>query len=243
LHASERAVALCRLKLEEVSSVTERASTNEPEAVPDLSRRTFMQRSAVVAGGVTVLATVPIAAGTGTALAASPEAEPYAPTALTKSELATLKAIISRLIPADDLGPGATESGVDVYIDKSLAGAYAEFLPLYQQNLPGLDKAAAKQGAASFAALGPQAQDALLKQAETGKLGAGWATFFQVLLEHTREGMFGDPMYGGNHNYAGWDLVQYPGIKLYWSAPEQAIGTKVAPTHTSDATYGGHPAQ
>jgi gluconate 2-dehydrogenase gamma chain len=222
----------------EVSSVREHASTNEPEAVPDLSRRNFMQRTAVVAGGVAVLSTLP-----GTALAAPADAASYAPAALSTSELATLKAIISRLIPADDLGPGAMESNVHVYIDKALAGAYEQLLPVYRQNLAGIAAAAAKSGATSFAKMAPQAQDAMLKQAEAGKLGAGWAAFFPLLLEHTREGMFGDPMYGGNRNYAGWDLVQYPGIKLYWSASEQAIGTKVAPAHNSDATNGGHPAR
>ena len=36
-----------------------------------------------------------------------------------------------------------------------------------------------------------------------------------MLLEHTREGMFSDPIYGGNVNFAGWDLIGYPGIKLH----------------------------
>jgi hypothetical protein len=148
---------------------------------------------------------------------------------------------IDRLIPSDDLGSGAVASNVHVYIDRELAGYYKDLLPLYQQHLADIDAAARKAGAASFAALAPQQQDALLRQAEAGKLGAGLASFFSIVLEHTREGMFADPMYGGNRNYAGWDLIRYPGIKLVWSAKEQAIGTRVAPAHTSDATYGGHP--
>ncbi|HWE61361.1 MAG TPA: gluconate 2-dehydrogenase subunit 3 family protein [Chloroflexota bacterium] len=203
---------------------------------PGISRRTFMQRSTLVAGSLIVLSTLP-----GAADAAPAAAVDYAPQALTSAELATLKAVIDRLIPTDALGPGAVDSNVHAYIDRELTAYFKELLPLYQQSLAGIDAAAQHAHGMAFAALTAAQQDALLQQAEAGKLGSGWAGFFPVVLEHTREGMFGDPMYGGNTNYAGWDLIHYPGIKLVWSAGEQAIGTTVKPTHTSDATYGGHP--
>ena len=42
---------------------------------------------------------------------------------LTASEAETLRAIIARLIPADENGPGALEARADRYIDRGLAGA------------------------------------------------------------------------------------------------------------------------
>jgi gluconate 2-dehydrogenase gamma chain len=35
--------------------------------------------------------------------------------------------------------------------------------------------------------------------------------FFSVLILHTRQGMFGDPVYGGNDGRVGWDLIGFPG--------------------------------
>jgi gluconate 2-dehydrogenase gamma chain len=36
-------------------------------------------------------------------------------------------------------------------------------------------------------------------------------TFFRVLRQHTIEGMFSDPMHGGNAGLIGWQLIGYPG--------------------------------
>lgn len=35
--------------------------------------------------------------------------------------------------------------------------------------------------------------------------------FFKVLLEHTYEGTYGAPEYGGNRELAGWNAINYPG--------------------------------
>ena len=35
--------------------------------------------------------------------------------------------------------------------------------------------------------------------------------FFSALCLHTRQGMFSDPVYGGNQNRIGWELVGFPG--------------------------------
>src|SRR5689334_20378071 len=42
----------------------------------------------------------------------------------TPEEAAFIEAAVSRLIPADDLGPGARETGVPVFLDRQLAGSY-----------------------------------------------------------------------------------------------------------------------
>ena len=36
-----------------------------------------------------------------------------------------------------------------------------------------------------------------------------------------RQGMFGDPYYGGNANFVGWDLLGYPGIRTMVTADDQ----------------------
>ncbi len=162
--------------------------------------------------------------------------------------MTTLTSVLKQLLPTDELGPGAVESGVHVYIDKSLAGSYKDSLPVYQGLLPLFEKSASTMGATSFSALPSSKQVDLLEKLETGKapgLNAEEASSasgsFQLLLEHMREGMFGDPMYGGNKNLAGWKLISYPGIKLVWSGQDQAIGTKVTPTNETARALGGEP--
>ena len=54
----------------------------------------------------------------------------------------------------------------------------------------------------------------------TGFTGSS-AAFFNMVLNHTHQGTFGDPYYGGNANYAGWDLLGYPGVRTMVSAADQ----------------------
>ena len=49
--------------------------------------------------------------------------------------------------------------------------------------------------------------------------------------------MFSDPIYGGNVNFAGWDLIGYSGIKLVWDAEDQALDAIPEPEHVSVAEY------
>ena len=47
------------------------------------------------------------------------------------------------------------------------------------------------------------------------------AAFFNLVLNHTHQGTFGDPYYGGNANFVGWDLINYPGVRTMVSAADQ----------------------
>jgi gluconate 2-dehydrogenase gamma chain len=215
-----------------------------------VARRQFLQSSGVVAGSA-------LAAGVAfpaRALAAGVPAEhlpgwldllsrampamldDYTPVALSESEIATLRAVVGRLIPTDELGPGADDAGVHVFIDRSLAGPNAASLPVYQALLAALDAGAA---GGDFAVAKPERQDELLTQFEAGELTDAPEDAFALLLEHAREGMFGDPIYGGNQNFAGWDLIGYPGIKLLWTEADQEIDATVKPLHISVAQFGG----
>lgn len=168
---------------------------------------------------------------------ATPESlEAYEPLALTPAELATLIAAVDRIIPSDELGPGASEAGAHVFIDQALAGNSAALLPLFQAGLAALDTAAGGDG---FAALDASDQDVILTQAEAGELANAPAGFFPLLMYNTRSGMFSDPIHGGNKNFIGWDLMQFPGIKLVWTEADQQIDAVVEPMHISVAEFGG----
>ncbi len=223
--------------------------SNTPKILRDavLPRRKFLRDTALLTGGAVAGLAAPasVNAAENPRLAAwarlagiqsQSDLENYAPVALTSDELATLKAAIERIIPSDDLGPGAVEAGVFVSIDRSLGGQSAAALPVYQAGLAALDKAAGNGG---FAALTAAKQDDLLKQAESKSLTGAPEVFFPTLLANTRQGMFGDPIHGGNKDFAGWDLIGYPGIKLVWTEADQEIDAVVTPEHTSVAKYGG----
>jgi len=48
--------------------------------------------------------------------------------------------------------------------------------------------------------------------------------FFAVIREHTIEGMFCDPAYGGNRNACGWRLVGFPGVQWGYDNEQMQAG-------------------
>ncbi|WP_159997062.1 gluconate 2-dehydrogenase subunit 3 family protein [Roseomonas sp. 18066] len=74
---------------------------------------------------------------------------------LNPAEVATLEAITSRLIPADDLSPSGKDAGCVVFIDRQLAGPYGTYEWLYMQG-PFAEKPLPTQGIQS--PLTPQQQ-------------------------------------------------------------------------------------
>jgi gluconate 2-dehydrogenase gamma chain len=48
--------------------------------------------------------------------------------------------------------------------------------------------------------------------------------FFGAVRLHTIEGMFCDPMYGGNRNAIGWKLIGFPGAQWGYSAEQMRLG-------------------
>lgn len=45
--------------------------------------------------------------------------------------------------------------------------------------------------------------------------------FMRLVLTHTMEGLFSDPVYGGNRDFAGWRAVRYPGAHYIYTEEEQ----------------------
>jgi gluconate 2-dehydrogenase gamma chain len=194
-----------------------------------ISRREIL-RSAGLAGAAAVAgpaAIVPAAAvAPAAAQAPAPRAtarrEPFEH--LTAAEADLLDAIVGRLIPSDAHGPGAREAGVMQYIDRALGGALAPSRPAYAAGLAALDQYAKATRGSGFLELTPTDKDSVLIDVETGAargFQGSSAQFFAMVLAHTRQGMFGDPYYGGNINFAGWDLLGYPGVRTMVTAADQ----------------------
>jgi gluconate 2-dehydrogenase gamma chain len=191
------------------------------------SRRDMLRRSAALGAVAAVPANV---------LAQAANAAPYAN--LTPAEAATLEALVARLIPSDANGPGALEAGAARYIDGALGSALAALRPVYAAALAALDAAALASAGASFAALTPERQDELIADLEHSR-AAGFVPperggqFFELVLGHTLEGTFGDPHYGGNRDFIGWDLISYPGLRLAVTAEQQRMDARLEPLRSS----------
>jgi len=132
-------------------------------------------------------------------------------------DAATVRAFTERIWPAAPGKPGATETGVLTYIDLALAGAYADQQDFYRRGLAQLDAYCRAAHGKPFVQLDAAAQDDVIRAVETGKAtGFTWPAapaFFTTLRTHTMEGMFADPVYGGNRNFAGWRQVSFPGAQ------------------------------
>ena len=141
--------------------------------------------------------------------------------ALGRPELATLEAVLERLIPSDEHGPGAREAQVSRYVLDRLAGAYRHHRAVYADGLARLDAEAEALHGGRFADQSAEVQDELLRAAEAR---AG-DPFFELVLAHAKEGMFGDPSHGGNAGGIGWDLIGYPGPRHVWTEADQRLGS------------------
>lgn len=143
---------------------------------------------------------------------------------LTAAEADLLDAVVARLIPTDATGPGATEARAVRYIDRALGGPLASSRPAYTSGLAALDRYARSSHGKGFAELAPADQDTVLTAvdsgAATGFTGSS-AAFFALVLSHTHQGTFGDPYYGGNANFVGWDLIGYPGVRTMVTVADQ----------------------
>lgn len=167
----------------------------------------------------------------------APHVDAY--TFFTAEEAAFVNAATGRLIPADELGPGAREAGVTVFIDRQLSGAYGsaarwymqgpwgESVPeqgyqrpltpreLYRLSIARLNELSRSRHDERFDLLSPGEQDSLLKEMEEGSLplpDVPIQEFFSMLLTNTMEGFFSDPIHGGNRDKVGWRLVGFPGV-------------------------------
>lgn len=94
-----------------------------------------------------------------------------------------------------------------------------------------------------FSDLKPAQQDEVLTALEGGKVDLGLARgkhgftsadFFAMLLDNVTEGLFADPMYGGNRDMVGWKWVGFPGDPMgHGDRYAQHIGKWHEPYHVA----------
>jgi gluconate 2-dehydrogenase gamma chain len=200
------------------------------------SRRDFLRSAFAV--GITAAATVipvdQIHASTGK----KPPADSARPLVFFRPEEAQfLAAAVDRFIPPDDEWPGAVDAGVVEYIDQQMAGKWGSagymywhgpfkegtpsqgyqlpFTPaeLFRRAVAAINEHFAAQGKA-FHLLAPEEQDQYLQMLlanGTTLNNVPSRIFADFLLQHTIEGFFADPIYGGNKNMAGWRMLGFPG--------------------------------
>lgn len=159
---------------------------------------------------------------------------------LTDAEMAQVKAIFDRLIPADALGMSASDAGCVVFLDHQLAGPYGKAswrylggpvhagtptqgeqsvltpAQLYRKGLPELDAYCTRVYGKAFATLSAPQQDGVLEKMEAGQVQLATVhadLFFKQLLGNVQEGYFADPIYGGNRDMVGWKMIGFPGAR------------------------------
>jgi gluconate 2-dehydrogenase gamma chain len=165
-------------------------------------------------------------------------------------EALIVAAAASRIFPSDESGPGAHEAGVVIYIDRQLAGPYGLDGHRYTSG-PFDENASAEfgyQGRATprqiyrvdlkklsgFDQLSAAAQDAKLREIEN-------TLFFSLLRQHTIEGMFCDPLHGGNLDMVGWQLIGFPGPRMSnYAEVDQYRGEAFRPKPVSLSQVIGH---
>lgn len=159
----------------------------------------------------------------------------------TANEAAVVDAFVDRLIPADELGPGAKQAGVTTFIDRQLTGPYgghdwlymegpfaknplpsqglqSELTPRqqYRNGIAALEAYCKATFNRSFTQLEAAEQDKLiagLEKSEVQLPNFSSRMLFTAIYTNTIEGFFADPIYGGNRDMIGWKLVGFPGTR------------------------------
>ena len=202
-------------------------------------RRDFLKGAVVGGAAVAANATaIPAQSAPAQQAEAQPPAEGY--TFLNLDEAAFVEALVDHMVPADELTPKGTDLGINLYIDRALAGAWGKGdrlymqgpwklgvpsqgyqLPLtpaqlYRAGIEATNAYCANTYGKPFDRLDEKQREEVLIGLSTGKVSfegglparVFWTTVYQTVME----GMFSDPIYGGNRNKAGWKMIGFPGV-------------------------------
>ena len=209
------------------------------EQIPT-NRRRFL-KGALAGGAVAVSVALPNTAQAESKLAAGAKASNLNPAYLffNMEEQSFIEAVVNHMIPADALSPKGPEIGVNIYIDHALAngwgkgerlynhGPWKTGLPtqgyqlpltpaeLYRVCITKANIACVERHGRPFEQLSEAQRQDFLLALSAGKIdfkdGPSSKTFFDMLYQNVMEGMFSDPIYGGNQNKSGWKLIGFPG--------------------------------
>jgi gluconate 2-dehydrogenase gamma chain len=168
---------------------------------------------------------------------------------LNQTEARTVDAVASRIFPTDDQGGGAHEAEVVVFIDRTLEGHARHLQAFYHDGLRELNAYCSARFGGPFAGLSEEVQEAALRMLDGRRVApadldqlseeaarpaegpeatedppSSLRTFFDVMWEHTVQGMFCDPAYGGNKDRVGWRMVGFPGAQWSYSTKQRSRG-------------------
>jgi gluconate 2-dehydrogenase gamma chain len=198
-----------------------------------LSRRSFIRRAGVASAAAAVPAGLFVSE-----VASAPERERLETFSAVEAD--TIDAMLGRLAPNDASGPGAVEARVLRYIDRALSGDLASSRAAYTSGIGSTNAYARTRFGDDFADLTPAQQDSILDEMERN-VATGFSpssrAFFDLVREHAVQGLFGDPVHGGNADFVGWDLIGFTGVKLRYSEAEQQLDVGVVPAHKSAVDY------
>ncbi|WP_416907481.1 MAG: gluconate 2-dehydrogenase subunit 3 family protein [Polymorphobacter sp.] len=133
------------------------------------------------------------------------DADPDAPHStldtLSAAQAAEVDAIANQIVPGGAT-PGARDAGVIYFIDNALGSFFADQRPSFLQGLAEFERryAEAHGAGARFSAAPDAQQIAFLHTVDK-------TPFFSAVRRLTVLGLIALPKYGGNRNYAGWNLL------------------------------------
>lgn len=119
-------------------------------------------------------------------------------------EARTVEAVCARLIPADG-DPGAREARVVNFLDIQLTRHFKRHQGVYRQGLAAVESASRTKWGKPFEAINMDQQVEVLSEIEENS-----GDFFELILTHTRQGFYGDPRHGGNHEMVSWRMLGLP---------------------------------
>jgi gluconate 2-dehydrogenase gamma chain len=203
-------------------------------------RRDFL-KGAVVGGAVAATGAGPAepAQAEQPSAVTAPAASAPGYSLLNLDEAAFVEALVDHMVPADELTPKGTDLGINAYIDRALAGGWGRGdrlymqgpwkqgtpsqgyqLPLtpadlYRAGIAATNAHCRKAYGATFDALAEQQREEVLIALSAAKLsfadGLPVRPFWAILYQTVMEGMFADPIYGGNRDKAAWRMLGFPG--------------------------------
>lgn len=171
------------------------------------------------------------------------------------------QAATERIFPADEHGPGAKDLGVAFFIDHQLAGDWGFNARDYMQppffvgestqgyqghlkrreifyiGLREIQNYSHSKYNKGFTSLSPEEQDAVLTAFQNDEVQLTTISasgFFKQLRSSTLEGVYSDPLYGGNKNMQGWAMRNYPGDQMSFTQVIEKEFTVMQPRSLRD---------
>jgi gluconate 2-dehydrogenase gamma chain len=159
---------------------------------------------------------------------------------LKPAEQAFVETLVDHMVPKDELTGSGTEIGIATFIDRALAGSWGKGDRLYQQGpwqkgtpnqgyqlpltpaelyragIEGSNTYCRKTFGRDFDRCSTEQKETFLKDLSAGKItfdgGLVGRDFFTMFYENVMEGLFADPIYGGNKDKVGWKMIGFPGV-------------------------------